>query len=97
MPAFVYVHALGPAGGHKEGLYHTADATLWFFHALDRYFQSIHGGSFANHFYLISASVALVPDAPAEHRAQVAPDGRVVKDGDVTPDGFIVNNPCAVV
>jgi predicted glycogen debranching enzyme len=23
--------------GRKEGLYHTADATLWFFHALDRY------------------------------------------------------------
>jgi predicted glycogen debranching enzyme len=23
--------------GHKEGLYHTADATLWFFHALARY------------------------------------------------------------
>src|SRR5688572_11032093 len=23
--------------GSNEGLYHTADATLWFFHALDRY------------------------------------------------------------
>jgi predicted glycogen debranching enzyme len=23
--------------GRKEGLYHTADATMWFFHALDRY------------------------------------------------------------
>jgi predicted glycogen debranching enzyme len=23
--------------GEREGLYHTADATLWFFHALDRY------------------------------------------------------------
>jgi len=23
--------------GHHEGLYHTADATLWFFHAIDRY------------------------------------------------------------
>jgi predicted glycogen debranching enzyme len=23
--------------GEKEGLYHTADATLWFFHAVDRY------------------------------------------------------------
>jgi len=26
--------------GEKEGLYHTADATLWFFHALDRYLQA---------------------------------------------------------
>ena len=23
--------------GEREGLYHTADATLWFFHALHRY------------------------------------------------------------
>ncbi len=23
--------------GHKDGLYHTADATLWFFHAIQRY------------------------------------------------------------
>jgi predicted glycogen debranching enzyme len=28
-----------PEGG-KEGLYHTADATLWFFHALDRYVRA---------------------------------------------------------
>ncbi len=26
--------------GEKEGLYHTADATLWFFHALGRYFTA---------------------------------------------------------
>jgi predicted glycogen debranching enzyme len=26
--------------GSTEGLYHTADATLWFFHALDRYIQT---------------------------------------------------------
>src|SRR5207253_2975861 len=26
--------------GEKEGLYHTADATLWFFHAIDRYLKS---------------------------------------------------------
>jgi predicted glycogen debranching enzyme len=26
--------------GQKEGLYHTADATLWFFHALHRYLQA---------------------------------------------------------
>jgi predicted glycogen debranching enzyme len=26
--------------GKREGLYHTADATLWYFHALDRYLQA---------------------------------------------------------
>ena len=28
--------------GKNEGLYHTADATLWFFHALDRYLELTH-------------------------------------------------------
>lgn len=28
--------------GEREGLYHTADATLWFFHALDRYLQAMN-------------------------------------------------------
>ena len=25
--------------GQNEGLYNTADATLWFFHAIDRYVE----------------------------------------------------------
>jgi predicted glycogen debranching enzyme len=29
----------------KQGLYHTADATLWFFHALGRYFDATGDGS----------------------------------------------------
>ncbi|HEY4059640.1 MAG TPA: amylo-alpha-1,6-glucosidase [Kofleriaceae bacterium] len=28
--------------GANEGLYHTADATLWFFHAIDRYIHASH-------------------------------------------------------
>jgi glycogen debranching enzyme len=32
---------LFPEGG-REGMYHTADATLWFFHAIDRYLQASH-------------------------------------------------------
>jgi predicted glycogen debranching enzyme len=32
---------LFPEGEHS-GLYHTADATLWFFHALDRYLELTH-------------------------------------------------------
>ncbi len=31
--------------GEKEGLYHTADATLWFFHAVDRYLHHSHDES----------------------------------------------------
>jgi predicted glycogen debranching enzyme len=32
--------------GHDEGLYHTADATLWFFHAVARYLSSSDDQSF---------------------------------------------------
>lgn len=28
--------------GEKSGLYHTSDASLWFFHAINRYFQVTH-------------------------------------------------------
>lgn len=28
--------------GERDGLYHTADATLWFFHAIDRYLENTH-------------------------------------------------------
>jgi len=31
--------------GKNEGLYHTADATLWFFHAIDRYTEVTHDRS----------------------------------------------------
>jgi predicted glycogen debranching enzyme len=31
--------------GEREGLYHTADATLWFFHALDRYLEVTQDGA----------------------------------------------------
>lgn len=30
--------------GENEGLYHTADATMWFFHAIDRYVHASHDG-----------------------------------------------------
>jgi phospholipase C len=59
---------------------------------LDHYFQGIHGGSFANHFYLIAGTLAVYPDAPPALRAEIGPDGRVVRDGDVDPDGHVVNN-----
>lgn len=36
--------------GDKEGVYYTADATLWFFHALDRYVAYSHDESLINVF-----------------------------------------------
>lgn len=87
----------GTSGGATMGYYErSAIPVQWRlaeeFVLLDYYFQSIHGGTLANHFLLISATLARYPDAPAEERAEIAPDGRVTKDGEVDPEGYIVNN-----
>ncbi len=89
--------AEGDNGGITMGYYDRAACPVQWrladeFVLLDHYFQSVHGGSFPNHFFLISATVARYPGAPPEYRAQIAPDGGVGKDGEVTPDGYVVSN-----
>jgi phospholipase C len=90
--------AAGTSGGITMGFYNRAASPMQWrladqFVLLDGWFQGIHGGSFANHFYLISGAVARYPDAPdAERAAGVGKDGQVEKDGEVTPDGWVVNN-----
>src|SRR2546425_260954 len=89
--------AEGTSGGTTMGYYEQAAIPVQWrlaqeFVLLDHYFQGIHGGSFANHFYLIAATLATYPDAPAVVRAELAPDGGVVKDGDVDREGRVVNN-----
>jgi acid phosphatase len=90
--------AEGTSGGASMGFFDGyASPVQWKlaqeFVLLDHWFQGIHGGSFANHFYLISGGLARYQDAPATERAVgVGPDGRVEKDGDVDPDGSVVNN-----
>ena len=88
--------AEGTSGGVTMGYYDRAASPVQWrladeFVLLDRYFQSIHGGSFANHYFLVTAAVAHVGD-DAEYRAVAGTDGAIVKDGEVSPDGFLVNN-----
>jgi phospholipase C len=89
--------AEGTSGGTSLGYFERAAAPVQWrladeFVLLDRFFQGIHGGSFANHFYLISGQMAEWREAPAEYRAEIAADGTVTRDGAVTPDGYVVNN-----
>jgi acid phosphatase len=58
----------------------------------DNFFQSVYGGSFFNHVYLISAAVPVWPGAPASLIAKVDADGKMIQDGIVTPDGYVVNH-----
>ena len=88
--------AEGTSGGITMGYYDGAASPVQWrladeFVLLDRYFQAVHGGSFANHYFLVTAAVAHVGD-DHEYRAVAAADGSIVKDGEVSPDGFLVNN-----
>src|SRR5437667_438202 len=52
--------------------------------------QAAFGGSSLNHVWLIAAATPRWPEAPAVLRAQLEGE-RLLRDGDVTPDGYIVN------
>jgi phospholipase C len=62
----------------------------------DRFFHAAFGGSFLNHFWLICACTPVFPNAPETAKAQLGPNGELIKDGFVTPDGFVVNTAYTV-
>jgi phospholipase C len=57
----------------------------------DHFFHAAFGTSMLNHLWLISGATPTWPNAPASARAIVGPNGQLVKDGPVTPDGYLVN------
>jgi phospholipase C len=57
----------------------------------DGFFHAAFGGAFLNHFWLICACTPRYEHAPENLVAQLGADGRMVKDGSVTPDGYAVN------
>ena len=57
----------------------------------DEFFHAAFGTSMLNHFWLIGAATPRWPDAPASMHAVLGPDGKLVKNGAVTPDGYLVN------
>lgn len=62
----------------------------------DRMFHSAFGGSFLNHAFLVCSCAFEWKDAPEKIRAQLTPDGQLLKDGQVTPDGYGVNTSRSV-
>jgi len=84
------------SGSPVMGYYDGSSLPMWQyakeFVLADRFFQAAFGGTGMNHAFLFSGGPARWPDAPAQLVAQVAADGKLIKDGLVTPDGFIINN-----
>ena len=57
----------------------------------DNFFHAAFGSSLLNHFWLVSGATPQWPDAPAGMRATLDANGALVKDGAITPDGYVVN------
>lgn len=62
----------------------------------DRMFHSAFGGSFLNHAYLVASRPFEWKDAPERLRARLDSSGTLLKDGQVTPDGYAVNTSRSV-
>ncbi len=62
----------------------------------DNFFHSAFGGSFLNHMWLIAAASPVFPGAPAGIIATLDANGHPITDGQVTPDGYVVNTSYSV-
>ena len=60
----------------------------------DNFFQGAFGGSFLNHFWLISAQTPVWPNAPANKISNLDPAH--FNDNAVTPDGYVVNTAFSI-
>ena len=89
------------AGGLPMGYYDTEQLPLYpyarEYTLADNFFTAAFGGSMLNHFWLICACTPVWPGAPVDMVAQPDFDAAgtlsgLPKDGDVTPDGYVVND-----
>lgn len=90
MDRFVAVSGSGLTMG-----YHDSSQTALYRYAerytlADNFFHAAFGGSLLNHFWLICACTPRFDNAPPAIRAVLDEKGNLVKDGAVTPDGWVV-------
>ena len=88
--------AVSDAGGLVMGFYDSRNTKLWAyarrFTLADNFFMGAFGGSFLNHFWLVCACTPKYEGtAPEAITAQLDDQGRLVRDGALTPDGYAVN------
>ncbi len=62
----------------------------------DHFFHAAFGGSFLNHFWLVCGCTPTFPNAPKSMVSQLDANGKMVKDGAVTPDGYAINTAYSV-
>jgi predicted glycogen debranching enzyme len=85
--------------GSNEGLYHTADATLWFFHALDRYVQVTGDRSTLRHLLPVMTEIVKWHTRGTRFGIGVDPSDGLLRQGaegyqltwmDAKVDGWVV-------
>jgi len=88
------------AKGLVMGYFDISDTFLWKlarqFTLGDAMFHSAFGGSFLNHAFLVCSCAFRFPNAPESMVAKLDDKGNMVKDGQVTPDGYAVNTTRSV-
>jgi predicted glycogen debranching enzyme len=89
---------LFPEGGN-EGLYHTADATMWFFHAVARYVETTDDEELLRDMYPTMASIIAHHQRGTRHNIGVDPEDGLLRQGeegyqltwmDAKVDGWVV-------
>jgi predicted glycogen debranching enzyme len=85
--------------GANEGLYHTADATLWFFHAVDRYLEHTRDEELLRDLYPTLASIIEHHQRGTHYNIGVDPEDGLLRQGkegyqltwmDAKVDGWVV-------
>jgi phospholipase C len=59
-------------------------------------FHSAFGGSFFNHTFLVCSCAFTWPEAPQSIVTKLDRNGNLLNDGQVKPDGFVVNTSRSV-
>ncbi len=92
--------AISDAGGLVMGYYDLSSSEHWKlareYTLGDNMFHSAFGGSFLNHSFLVCAQAFQWPNAPEKIVAKVDDQGHLLRDGQVSPDGFAINTSRSV-
>jgi len=92
--------AVSDAGGLVMGYYDFSDTAHWRlakeFTLADNTFHSAFGGSMLNHSFFVCLCAFRWPDAPPKAVASIDANGAMLKDGQVSPDGYVINTARSV-
>ncbi len=58
----------------------------------DNFFHSCYGSSMCGVLWFFTAQMPVWPNAPSDLIAKVLPNGTLIKDGKVSPDGYAIND-----